>query len=55
MKPGGGGGGGGANLGVYEHTYVVYACMCSYAKIFYEMHVYLFNIGMLNIGSVMQL
>ena len=34
---------GGANLGVYVHTYVVYACMCSYAKIFYEMNVYLFN------------
>ena len=42
----------GANLvhvcfvGVYVHTYMcVYACVCTYAKKNYEMHVYLFNKG----------
>ena len=52
VKPGGGGGGGGGGgqtlctcvLLVCMCTRMcVYACMCSYAKKNYEMHVYLFN------------
>ena len=60
VKPEGGGGGGGQTL--YMCVFLVcmctrmcvYACMCSYAKKITKC-MFTCSIGMLNIGSVMQL